>query len=203
MPTGAAGARGVDSCRCSSRRRRCRRTRDDSVLRVLGLARRYLGIEVAWLSEPARRRAGLHSRRRAAPPGVARIPARSASSRGRTASRVLDGRLPPVVPDTGDRPGRPPALPVTRELGIGAYVGVPVRGADGDVMGMLCCASSVAAARAGARRPDLLRAARRHRRRADAARHAGRRARGGARPDHGCDLGPGSHAWCSSRSSTC
>ena len=51
--------------------------------------------------------------------------------------RVVDGELPPVVPDArGDA--------VTRRLagaGIGAYVGVPVRLPDGELYGTLCCVS--------------------------------------------------------------
>jgi hypothetical protein len=55
--------------------------------------------------------------------------------------RVLDGRLPAVIPDTGaNLIAR--ELPATRSLGIGAYVGVPVRLSDGRVDGMLCCVSS-------------------------------------------------------------
>jgi EAL domain-containing protein (putative c-di-GMP-specific phosphodiesterase class I) len=55
--------------------------------------------------------------------------------------RVLDGRLPAVIPDTGaNLIAR--ELPATRSLGIGAYVGVPIRLSDGRVDGMLCAVSS-------------------------------------------------------------
>jgi EAL domain-containing protein (putative c-di-GMP-specific phosphodiesterase class I) len=57
--------------------------------------------------------------------------------------RVLDGRLPRVVADAGAHPVAR-ALPATREYPIGAYVGVPVRDADGTPKGMLCCTSSTA-----------------------------------------------------------
>jgi EAL domain-containing protein (putative c-di-GMP-specific phosphodiesterase class I) len=54
--------------------------------------------------------------------------------------RVLSGQLPPVVtgarrnPETRD-------LAVTADLGIGSYVGAPVRAPDGRPVGMLCCVS--------------------------------------------------------------
>lgn len=54
-------------------------------------------------------------------------------------ARMLNGELPNVVPDTS-------AEPAVRELeataNVGAYVGVPVRLADGSVHGTLCCASA-------------------------------------------------------------
>ncbi|WP_454051034.1 sensor domain-containing phosphodiesterase [Cellulomonas sp. Marseille-Q8402] len=52
--------------------------------------------------------------------------------------RVLAGLLPPVLPDAR---GHPVAreLAATTELGIGSYVGAPLRGPDGEPVGMLCC----------------------------------------------------------------
>jgi EAL domain-containing protein (putative c-di-GMP-specific phosphodiesterase class I) len=61
--------------------------------------------------------------------------------------RVLDGRLPGVIPDAGANLVTR-ELPVTRSLGIGAYVGAPIRLSDGRVDGMLCAVSSGA-------RPEL------------------------------------------------
>jgi EAL domain-containing protein (putative c-di-GMP-specific phosphodiesterase class I) len=119
---------------------------NDSVLRVLGLARRHLGVEAAWLvSLRGEEQVFTH-----VDAGAARVAPRPGEVRelaGSYCARVLDGRLPPVVADTGAEPVTR-QLPVTRELGIGAYVGVPVRNATGEVIGMLCCASSVA-------RPEL------------------------------------------------
>lgn len=57
--------------------------------------------------------------------------------------RVVDGRLPSVIPDTREVP-EAHALRVTEEAGIGAYVGVPVQFPDGRLYGTLCCASSSA-----------------------------------------------------------
>ena len=51
---------------------------------------------------------------------------------------IVDGTLPGVVPDARLHPVAA-ALPVTEELGIRAYLGVPVTRRDGSVYGTLCC----------------------------------------------------------------
>ncbi|MBW0255104.1 EAL domain-containing protein [Cellulomonas sp. PS-H5] len=52
--------------------------------------------------------------------------------------RVLSGLLPPVLPDARRHPVAR-ELAATAELGIGAYLGAPLRGPDGEPVGMLCC----------------------------------------------------------------
>lgn len=53
---------------------------------------------------------------------------------------VVGGKLPNVVPDAkGD--GRVADLDITRESGIGSYVGLPLRFSDGRLYGTLCCLS--------------------------------------------------------------
>lgn len=52
--------------------------------------------------------------------------------------RVLAGLLPPVLPDARRHPVAR-ELAATTELGIGSYVGAPLRGPDGEPVGMLCC----------------------------------------------------------------
>lgn len=54
--------------------------------------------------------------------------------------RVLDGRLPAVIPDTTAN-SQARDLRSTREKRMGAYVGAPVVLPTGDVYGMLCCVS--------------------------------------------------------------
>jgi len=54
--------------------------------------------------------------------------------------RVLDGRLPSYIPDTRLNPITA-ALPVREQVGIGSYIGAPVRTRDGKLFGMLCCIS--------------------------------------------------------------
>jgi EAL domain-containing protein (putative c-di-GMP-specific phosphodiesterase class I) len=54
--------------------------------------------------------------------------------------RMIRGELPQVVHDaTADI--RTADLPLTREVGIGAYVGVPIKLWDGTLYGTLCCLS--------------------------------------------------------------
>lgn len=55
--------------------------------------------------------------------------------------RVLDGRLPQLIPDTSKLPAAV-ALPITTTLSIGAYISVPIRFSDGQLYGTLCCFSS-------------------------------------------------------------
>lgn len=55
--------------------------------------------------------------------------------------RVLDGRLPQLIPDTSKLPAAV-ALPITAALSIGAYISVPIRFSDGQLYGTLCCFSS-------------------------------------------------------------
>lgn len=58
-------------------------------------------------------------------------------------ARVLDGRLPSIVPDTHLNDVTA-ALSVTDEAGIGSYIGVPIPGEDSEPRGMLCCVSRAA-----------------------------------------------------------
>jgi len=59
---------------------------------------------------------------------------------GSYCQRVVDGRMPELVPDTAAEP-EVADLPATAEAGIGAYVGVPLLRPDGSLYGTLCCAS--------------------------------------------------------------
>lgn len=56
---------------------------------------------------------------------------------------LVAGRLPSTVPDAR-ADGRVRSLPILRDADIGAYVGVPVPGADGRILGTLCCVSHTA-----------------------------------------------------------
>lgn len=55
--------------------------------------------------------------------------------------RIVDGRLPEIIPDTRDN-AEAKALVVTERLGIGSYIGTPIKLKDGVVYGTLCCFSS-------------------------------------------------------------
>lgn len=54
--------------------------------------------------------------------------------------RIVDGRIPAAIPDVSLEP-EVSGLGATAELGIGAYLGVPVRLPDGRLYGTLCCYS--------------------------------------------------------------
>ena len=109
------------------------------VQRLLDLARTHLGMEVAWLSE-----FGSGQQVIRATSGDADAMHVSVGTgtplEGSFCVRVVAGTLPPVIPDARRHLGTRD-LDVTRELGIGSYVGAPVHGADGRVTGMLCCLS--------------------------------------------------------------
>ena len=55
--------------------------------------------------------------------------------------RVVDGRLPQLIPDTSKLP-EAVALPITAIFGIGSYISVPIRFSDGRLYGTFCCFSS-------------------------------------------------------------
>ncbi len=113
----------------------------DAIMRVLAVARQQLDMDVAVLGECA---------------GDSEIfrwvDAGEGFELGRDVSvpladgycqRLLDNRLPNVVHDVaGNECVRD--LEITRELGIGAWVGVPVTLPDGRLYGALCCISSEA-----------------------------------------------------------
>lgn len=52
--------------------------------------------------------------------------------------RIVDGRLPELIPDTSQFP-EAYCLPVTADLSIGTYIGVPIRVDNGRVHGTFCC----------------------------------------------------------------
>lgn len=110
-----------------------------SVDRILELARRHLGMDVAWLSafdSGSQRFEAVSSDLPSPRPSVGE----ELPLEGSFCVRVLDGRLTPLVSNAW-------ADPVTRDLAatdhlrIGAYAGAPVRRRDGSVRGMLCCTS--------------------------------------------------------------
>ena len=53
-------------------------------------------------------------------------------------TRVVDGRIPPLVPDTSQLPATAD-LAITHRLSIGSHVAVPLHGTDGVVVGTLGC----------------------------------------------------------------
>jgi hypothetical protein len=106
---------------------------------LLELARRHLGMELAYLSEFTAEEQVIR---------VASGDARAmniavgegSSLQGSYCSRVLSGTLPSAIPDAR-RHLITRELPITGELKIGSYIGVPWQAPDGETAGMLCCIS--------------------------------------------------------------
>jgi EAL domain-containing protein (putative c-di-GMP-specific phosphodiesterase class I) len=109
------------------------------VHRVLDAARTRLGMDVAWLSAFA----GSSQQIRAATGELDSMHVQEgmkAPLEGSFCVRTLSGQLPPVVTGARRNP-RTRDLAITSQLGIGSYVGAPVRAQDGRPVGMLCCVS--------------------------------------------------------------
>jgi EAL domain-containing protein (putative c-di-GMP-specific phosphodiesterase class I) len=111
-----------------------------STTRVLRMARQHLGMELAWLSSMSQ---GTYQWRT-----FDGDPAPFGLSEGYTmgvpetyCARVLDGRLPSVIPDT-HADSRTATMLITDRLNLGAYVGAPVMSPSAVALGMLCCVSS-------------------------------------------------------------
>lgn len=71
--------------------------------------------------------------------------------------RVIDGRLPELVPDTS-AVSEAMAIPATRELPVGAHMSVPLRFSDGSVYGTFCCFSHAPRPALNDRDLDVMRA---------------------------------------------
>lgn len=102
--------------------------------RLLDLARAHLGAEIAVLSDIA----GGEQVVRAVSGSCAFEP--GTVLRDSLCLRAAQGLLPGVITDTR-RNWATRDLKVTHKYGIGSYVGVPWRAADGSRGGMLCCLS--------------------------------------------------------------
>lgn len=111
----------------------------DSVERTLALAREALGMDVAFVSKFEEDRMEFRALEGDAE-SFGWQEGGGVPLEGTFCKRVVDGRLPNVVPDAGSD-GRVSGLEVTREADIGSYVGVPLRFSDGRVYGTLCCLS--------------------------------------------------------------
>ncbi|MGH2661143.1 MAG: GAF domain-containing protein, partial [Actinomycetota bacterium] len=111
----------------------------DSVERLLALARTYLGMEVAIVSEFTGEEQIL--RHLEGDPEVFGLQLGAGARLSATYCwRVANGHLPPVIPDAR-ADVRVRDLEVTWEADIGSYIGAPIRFSDGRVYGSVCCLS--------------------------------------------------------------
>ena len=110
-----------------------------AIERLLWLVRSHLGVEVAWVSAFTDGQQIIHAA--SGETAAMNVPVGAGTDlQGSFCLRVMAGTLPPVVTDARRHPITRD-LPVTRDLNIGSYVGVPWRGPGGGVAGMLCCVS--------------------------------------------------------------
>ncbi|RZS77928.1 diguanylate cyclase (GGDEF)-like protein [Motilibacter rhizosphaerae] len=117
-----------------------------SVLRLLRLLRLQVGMDVAWTSEFV----GSEQVFRfvdAARGALAPTPGTGLPLAGAYCTSVLNGTMPALIPDARADP-QGALLPVTFELRIGSYLGVPLQDPDGSTRGMLCAIGAAPA-------PDL------------------------------------------------
>lgn len=110
-------------------------SRVTSIDALLDVARRQLGMDVAFVAEfSGGQRIMRHV---SADQAVSITPGDSEPLEGTLCQRIVDGRLPQVIPDAAANPVSA-ALPITAATHLGAYVGVPVTFRDGRLYGTLC-----------------------------------------------------------------
>jgi EAL domain-containing protein (putative c-di-GMP-specific phosphodiesterase class I) len=111
----------------------------DPVDEMLDVIRAHLGMEVAFVSAiEGGRRYFRHVA--SAHPQTQVVVGDSHELEATYCTRIVSGALPPLTRDAHDDPGVA-TLPITGELGIRAYAGVPIPLADGRVYGTLCAFS--------------------------------------------------------------
>jgi EAL domain-containing protein (putative c-di-GMP-specific phosphodiesterase class I) len=113
---------------------------DVAVQQLLHAVRTHLGMQVAWTSEFVGDEQVFRFVDADAGATAPAVGSRAPLA-GSYCARVLDGRLPELIPDSRHEPSTA-LLDITQELQIGSYLGVPLVGVDGTVEGMLCAVSS-------------------------------------------------------------
>jgi EAL domain-containing protein (putative c-di-GMP-specific phosphodiesterase class I) len=104
--------------------------------RIVELAHRHLGLDLVYVAELTGER--LLVRAVAGNTSLFNVKLHEGVPADRTYSRLLvEGRIPNVLADTSED-SRVAALRATRELGIGAYIGVPLWLSDGSLYGTMC-----------------------------------------------------------------
>jgi len=117
-----------------------RHPNEDLLASFLHAARQHLGMEVGFISEFTSTRRmfrvvdAVEDRADVVRPGA------SDPLDETYCQRCVDGRLPRLIPDAQILPAAQ-ELSVTRDLGIGAHLSVPVTLSDGTVYGTFCCFS--------------------------------------------------------------
>lgn len=117
---------------------------NELVGRLLGLARRQFGMEIAWMSSFDSDDVLFEVVDRSDTCGMQIEPGDHGPLSETYCARVLTGELPNLVTDTSSNEITS-QLEVTAKLGIGSYVGVPIRDEDDRALGMICCVDSAQA----------------------------------------------------------
>jgi len=112
---------------------------EKSIDKVLNAVRNHLGMDVAFITEFMEGERIFRHVDASMDDAPVREGASAPLSQG-YCQRVVDGRLPELIPDTADVPAAL-ALPETHSIPIGAHLGVPIRLADGRIYGTFCCFS--------------------------------------------------------------
>ncbi len=110
-----------------------------NVDRVLNAVRTHLGMDVAFISEFG----GRYRTFRHVVGSLDPMPLQPGDSMPLDEGyclRVVDGRIPQLIPDTGAVPAAM-MIPDTVQLPIGAHLSVPIRLVDGRIYGTFCCFS--------------------------------------------------------------
>lgn len=112
---------------------------DDLLAAVVVAAKDHLGADISFLAEV---QGDIQIIRRRAYRGASCPMEEGAISEFQTTycHRLLHDQIPHVVNDARRHPAVCD-LPVTRELNIGSYIGMPIRLPDGSLYGTLCCVS--------------------------------------------------------------
>jgi len=119
---------------------------DDTIERALAAARQRLGMDAAYVTaidSGTRRVTNLSGDLEA----LGMTPGKEVPIEKTYCGRMLTGEIPNIVPDTSAEPAVQ-GLPATAR--VKAYVGVPIKLADGSVHGSLCCGSTAPRTELGA-----------------------------------------------------
>jgi diguanylate cyclase (GGDEF)-like protein len=134
---------------------RCDDTANSYLTDALGAIRTYLQMDVGFISEFTEGRRifrQVDSSNGSAPIQVGGSDALDDSY----CQRVIDGRLPELIPDAFDFPAAL-KLPVTLALPVRAHLSVPIHLQDGQIYGTFCCFSSTADRTLNDRDLDIMR----------------------------------------------
>lgn len=127
----------------------------DVIFDTLHTMRTHLNMEIAYLSEFVGDELVF---RVLDAPGLEHL-AQVGGTRSRSETycdHIISGALPQLIADTSLVP-KAAALPITKDLPIGAHVSVPIERSDGSIYGMFCCLSPQPNSSLNQRDLDLMR----------------------------------------------